>query len=144
MIYCPTIALNLNFLSRHVSEVHIGQGIAHVIIINDLNKIGTVIKIFYDKEACVEQNKTEEYANKLAQKMETAVISLFVKEDSTVNIICTHKAKGKICCQLGERKLLFAKKVKKRNLFKNKDDLRCTPTGPWCASIALNRCTPPF
>jgi hypothetical protein len=93
------IALNLNFLSKYNSEVHLGQGIAHVIIINDLNKTGSVIKIGYDKEAYVEQNKTEEYANKLAQQMETDVISLIVKEGSSIDIICTHKAKGKICYQ---------------------------------------------
>jgi hypothetical protein len=89
------IALQLKFLSKFGTEIYFDEGIAGIILENELFKKGAVIEIKYKKEAS-EQTKTKEYSNRLAEKKDTVVIELNVAEHREVDIKFYEIAKGNI------------------------------------------------
>jgi hypothetical protein len=87
------IALQLKFLSKFGTEIYFDEGIAGIILEDELNNKGAVLEIKYKNEIS-EQTKTKEYANRLAEKKDTVVIELNVAENREVDIKFYEIAKG--------------------------------------------------
>lgn len=83
------ITLQLNSLTKFGTEIYLGEGRADIMFVDELNQKAAIIELKYDAEnakVAVEQIKNKEYAKKLLEKWNTALIGVSVSKDKVIDI----------------------------------------------------------